>query len=211
MEFTAAMQTVVGAVLTLSILSMLWKENAFYRWGVRLSVGFAMTYAAVTSLRWINIRILTPVSKGDYVWLIPLLLGLMMYFRLSKTYAWVSKYPMSFLFGVGVGVTTVAMLRAQILEQLQFTVTDLFTAKTPMAIISAITVLMAVITVTAYFFFTIEQKGVFGNVTYVGRVFIMGSTAVLWAGDYLWAMSMLAGVLKFLADDFIKGVLLGAA
>jgi len=135
----------------------------------------------------------------------------MMYGRLSRKYAWISKYPTSFQLGVGVGVTTVAMLRAQIIDQLGFTVTDLFKARMSLELFNAIVVLIAVVTVISYFFFTLEHKGVVGYSAYIGRVFIMASTAVLWAGDYMWAMAMMAGILSFLVNDFVKKLLLGMA
>jgi len=212
MSFQAQLGTVVSTIVILSQLSMIWKENVFFRWGTRVAVGFALVYTAFSNLWYLNSRVYNPVTtKGEFLWIIPVILGLMMYSRLSRKYAWLSKYPTSFQLGVGVGVTTVAMLRGQIIDQLGYTVRDIFQAGTSMELFNAIVVLIAVVTVISYFFFTREHTGLVGRSAYIGRVFIMASTAVLWAGDYIWAMAMIAGILSFLINDFIKGLLFGMA
>jgi len=38
---------------------------------------------------------------------------------------------------------------------------------------------------------------------------MMAYIAVVWAGNYMWAMAILAGVLTFLVNNFVKRLLLG--
>ena len=200
---------ILSTVMILSQLSLLWGDNLFFRWGTRVVIGFSVIHTAIWQLYWIDYRAIQPIlNNGDYKFFIPLILGIMMYARLSKANSWISKYPMGVQLGVGVGVVSVAMIRSQILDQLRDTVLSLFNATTTMALLNAVLVLIGTVTVMSYFFFTKEHTGILGISTYIGRGFIMSSIATIWAGDYIWAMSMLAGQLQFLIREFLMGLLL---
>jgi len=92
MSLQAQLGTVVSTIIILSQLSMIWKKNVFFRWGTRVAVGFALVYTALSNLWYLNSRVYRPVTtKGEFLWILPVILGLMMYGRLSRKYAWISK------------------------------------------------------------------------------------------------------------------------
>jgi len=201
----------VSTILIVSQLSLIIGDNFFFKWSTRLVIGFSVIHAQIWGLYWSNQYAIAPIMKGELIWIIPLLLGLMMYTRLSKKYAWISKYPMGVQLGVGFGVVVVSMIRSQILDQIRMTITDITGATSPYALLNGLLVLIGTVTVTTFFFFTREHTGLIGKSAYIGRAFIMSSIAVIWAGDYIWAMSMLAGQLQYLIRDFFFGLILGGA
>lgn len=201
----------VSAILIVSQLSLIAGDNFFFKWSTRLVIGFSVIHAQIWGLYWSNRYAVEPIMKGELIWIIPLLLGLMMYTRLWKKYAWISKYPMGLQLGVGFGVVVVSMIRSQILDQIRMTITDITGATSPYALLNGALVLIGTITVTTFFFFTKEHTGIIGKSAYVGRAFIMSSIAVIWAGDYIWAMSMMAGQLQYLVRDFFFGLILGGS
>ncbi|MBM3291310.1 hypothetical protein FJY84_01370 [Candidatus Bathyarchaeota archaeon] len=199
----------VAAVFVLSMLSLIFGENFFFKWGTRVVVGWAIVYSAILGLYWTDFYAIKPIlEKADYKWLIVIFFGLLMYTRLSRRYAWISKYPISISMGIGFGMILPTWARAQILDQIRITIVELFSPVSTFDLIGRILVLVGLVTVITYFFFTKEHKGVLGSSAFIGRLFIMSSIAVIWAGDYLWAMSMLAGQLKFLINDVIIGIFL---
>jgi hypothetical protein len=202
---------VVSAIMIVSQLSLIVGDNFFFRWSTRVVIGFSVMHALIWGIYWSNRYAVQPIMKGELVWIIPFVLGLMMYTRLTKKWAWVSKYPMGLQLGVGFGVVVVSMIRSQILDQIKMTIVDLLGASSPYALLNAVLVFIGSITVTTFFFFTKEHTGLLGKSAYLGRAFIMCSIAVIWAGDYIWAMSMLAGQLQFLIRDFLFGLVLGGA
>lgn len=209
MTIQESLGIIFSTIMILTQLSLLWGDNIFFRWGTRVVIGFSVIHTAIWQLYWIDYRAIQPIlTEGEYKFLIPLILGIMMYARLSKTNSWISKYPMGVQLGVGVGVVSVAALRSQILDQLRYVVEGLFEATTAMEMLNAILVLVGTVTVMSYFFFTKEHTGILGISTYIGRGFIMSSIATIWAGDYIWAMSMLAGQLQFLIKEFLMGLVL---
>lgn len=201
---------VLATTIILSQLTMLWKDNFFFRWGTRLVVGVIMMDAMGWALYYINRNMWQPyTTKGEWWWWGAIIAGLMLYFRLSRRYAWVAKYSLGLQLGLGVGVACVAMLRTQILDMITYTVQGLFIAKTAMDLFNAVVVFVGLATVISYFFFTREHTGVLAGSAFVGRAFMMASISVIWAGDYMWAMAIAAGILSFLVNNFIKGLLLG--
>ena len=201
----------VSSIMIVSQLSLIAGDNFFFRWSTRVVIGFSVMHALIWGLYWSNRYAIEPIMKGELVWIIPLVLGLMMYTRLTKRYAWISKYPMGLQLGVGFGVVTVSMIRSQILDQIKMTIMDIVQATSAYNLMNALLVFIGSITVTTFFFFTKEHTGILGKSAYVGRAFIMSSIAVIWAGDYIWAMSMLAGQLQYLIREFLFGLVLGGA
>jgi hypothetical protein len=96
----------VGAFLTLSFLSILFKENPFYRLAEHLYVGLAAGQAIV--MGWLNVKnmAITPLTKeGRFVVIIPLALGILLYSRfLPSQVRWLNRIPSAFLVGVGTGL-----------------------------------------------------------------------------------------------------------
>lgn len=210
MSFQAQAGTLFATIIILSQLTMLWKDNVFFRWGTRLVVGYAMMDIVGWGIYYVNRNMVVPMTtKGEWWWIFALIMGILLYFRISREYGWISKYPISLQLGLGIGVAAVATVRAQILDQIRYTVVDIFSAKTAMALFNAIIAAVALVTVISYFIFTREHTGVLAGAAYAGRAFMMASIAVIWAGDYMWAMAILAGVLSFLYNDFFRGLLLG--
>ena len=199
-----------GAIMVIGQFTMLWKDNVYFRVTTRIVVGYYMMYLMVYYIYFADIRAWVPlVTQGQWWWAIAIILGIMMYTRITRNYAWIAKYPLGIGLGAGVGTVAVTTLRAQILDQLTYTVSGLFTATSAYDLFNAIVILVGVSSVISYFFFTHEQKGVLGYTAAIGRAFIMASVAVIWAGDYMWAMAICAGVLSYLLNIFIKGLILG--
>jgi len=210
MSIQASLGTITATIIITSQLTMLWKDNPYFRWGTRVVVGYMIADQIAWQLYYLNRNMWVPTTtKGEWWWWFALIAGLMLYFRLSRAHGWVAKYPLGLQLGLGIGVATIGMLRAQILDQIKNTVADVINAKTPMALFNAIVAFVAVVTVVSYFIFTREHTGVLAATSYVGRAFMMASIATIWAGDYMWAMAILAGVLSFLYNNFLRNLILG--
>ena len=211
MDFYAQAGLIAAAIMTLCQLSLVFGDNFFFKWSTRVVIGFSVVHAAVQYAYWTDYYGIQPLLKGDIKWIIGLVLCLMMYGRLTSRYAWISKYPMGLQLGVGFGTVIISIARTQILDQIRVTISEILAADSAFALFNRLLILLGVISVISYFFFTREQNGVLGRLSYVGRAFIMSSIDVIWAGDYIWAMSMMAGRLQFIIRDFYFGLLLGGS
>jgi hypothetical protein len=108
-----------GALSTFAIYSFLWKENRFFRAFQNLYVGLAAGYSLVLNFNTIKRQAWGPLTdKGQISVLVPMILGLLLFTRLSKKYAWVARYPMAFLMGIGSALSMKA-IESDFVRQIQ--------------------------------------------------------------------------------------------
>jgi len=123
MDFGAAITTTVAAVLTLCIFSFLYKDNPLYKFAEHLVVGVSAGYWVV--ILYVNVVIPNIVQKlavGQWHYIIPTVLGILMWTRMTKKFAWVSRYPLAFYLGIATGVAIPLEMQAKVIEQLFGTV-----------------------------------------------------------------------------------------
>ena len=78
----------VAGLVTLAIISHVWKENPLYRSAEHLYVGISAGHAVVVA--WGNIRDTAQSQcrrKAETIWIIPILLGVLLYTRYFKKIA----------------------------------------------------------------------------------------------------------------------------
>jgi len=117
----------IAAFLTVAIFSIIFKETELYYFAEQLFVGCTAGYAvAITFGNRIKPTIMVDIlEKGKWDYVIPIVLGLLIYFRLSKKTQWLARYPLSFSVGVGAGVVLTKTWKPMLLDQIAATVTPL--------------------------------------------------------------------------------------
>jgi hypothetical protein len=178
----------LGALFTLFTFSFLYKDNPFYKIAEHIVVGVSLGYFAIilyyNGLRpnLLNHLFLkdTWIPKFDELYyLIPGLLGLMMYFRFSKSLAWISRYPIAFYMGIATGVAIPLEMKNRVVQQVYGTTVKLgfdFSAGGFLAVpqgIWDILVVILVLSALVYFFFSKEHKGWFGGMAKIGIYTLM--------------------------------------
>ncbi len=157
----------VATILTLMIWSYLYKENILFRFAEYTFIGIATGHLFVmTAIRLRDSTIVPLVFRSQYALIIPVALGLLLYARYSKKTEWAARWPLAILVGVGTGLAIRGMIDAQFIAQILATITPRDPINgTIIAVLTACTL--------AFFFFTREQIGTFGQLTRVGRMTIM--------------------------------------
>jgi hypothetical protein len=210
--WTDTLGLLVAAFFLLSVLSMLWKDNFFFRFGQQAIIGGTIAHAGLFNMKSVISSALVPISQGDLVPIIPVVLGILMYARLKKETAWMSKYATSVLIGVGLGVMIAGTLDGQIISQVKQSLVDMATssaAGNTLSIFNSVLILVGMVTSISFFLFTREQTGWFNYITRIGRVFLMVSLGANWSGEFIWYLAQLIGRLSFLINNVIKALLFG--
>jgi hypothetical protein len=111
------------------------------------------------------------LAAGRYEYVIPTLLGLMMWTRFSRNWSWVSRYSIAFYIGISSGITITLALYASLFKQLEATV------KYPITFdatgLSSLLIIIGVLSALVYFFFSAAHKGTMGVVSKLGIYIIM--------------------------------------
>ena len=207
--------TWIAALLTLCILSFLYKDNPFYKFAEHLFVGVSAAYWAV--YYYYNIllpNLIQPLfGRGHVILIIPLILGIMMIMRLFPKVGWVSRWPLAFIVGSYSGYNLITYLQSNALEQVRATLVpfvqieswqSFFSDPGVITFLNAIAVpvvVVGVITGVIYFFFSKEHKGAFGRFAKLGIWFLMIAFGASFGYTVMARISLLIGRMFFLLHD----------
>jgi hypothetical protein len=194
----------ISAFLTLMIFSFLYKDNPFYKFAEHLFVGVANGY--YIALYWHNsIRpnLLEPLSQGQFLYIVPLLLGLMYFTRFIPKISWLVRIPIGFMIGWGAGISIPAHFQAEILRQLQGTIVTPRSFAQPINGIWDSIIMIGVICTLVYFFFSREHKGILGPASRLGIIFIMIGFGASFGYTVMARISLLIGRIQFLLGPWL--------
>ena len=116
--------TAIAGVLTLAVLSFLYRDNPVYKMAESLLIGVSIGYTLVViwSSTLVDLLFRPLFLDGMLPLIIPLVLGLLMFGRFHRATSSLSRLPIAVMIGSGAGVAIPAMLDARILKQLSATV-----------------------------------------------------------------------------------------
>jgi hypothetical protein len=215
----------IGALLTLMIFSFLYKDNPFYKFAEHLFVGVSaaywMTVAFWTTLIPNMIARLVPSKMGavlpavvenepEWVYIVPLLFGLILLTRLISRLAWLSRWAMAFVIGFAAGTNFTRYLQSDFVSQVHSTMLPLYepgasTASTIGTIFSQIVIVGGVICAIIYFYFSKAHKGSFGRAARVGIWVLMAAFGASFGYTVMARISLLTGRMSYLYEWFTRG------
>jgi len=214
--------TWVAALLTLGIMSFLYRDNPIYKFCEALFVGISAGYWFV-SYFWQTLlprlgdplgAALTSLFGGPAVpwdiWfiLIPGILGVMLLLRLIPSIGWISRWPLAFIVGYTAGLRLITFLQSNAMTQLQNSVQPVvrFSESGTFLGWDSFNVLLVTVGTFAglfYFFFSKEHKGAFGHVSRIGTWFIMVTFGAAFGYTVMGRMSLLIGRIDFLFANWL--------
>lgn len=197
MNVSTSLQVWIGAAFTLALLSFLYKENPAFRLAENAFVGASGGHALVVGYQNIRASAVIPLVKdGEYIQLVPIVLGLLFYAQLSKKGRLLSTIPVSFLYGVGIGTMLPALIKNQVIDQIAATV---IVPKT----VNHVLIVVGVLLTLSYFVFTFGTGPALRRVGVAGRVVLMVAFGVQFGNMVLGRAATLVGRLNFLLGDWL--------
>ncbi|MCJ7498466.1 MAG: hypothetical protein MUO78_10105 [candidate division Zixibacteria bacterium] len=207
----------IAALLTLGIMSFLYKDNPIYKLCESIFIGISAGYWFV-SLFWqsmyprlyLNIRgaVSTLLHEGRisddrWLYLVAGILGVMMLLRLVPKIGWISRWPLSFIVGSSAGLYFITYLQSSIMNQIRNTIIPIYVPGNLGISISNLIVFVGVFCGLVYFFFSREHKGAFGGAAKVGIWFLMITFGASFGFTVMSRMSLLIGRIDFLFGTWL--------
>jgi len=194
----------IAAFLTVALFSIIFKENESYYFAEQIFVGCSAGYAvAMTFGNRIKPTIMVDIlEKGKWNYIVPIILGLLIYTRLNKNTQWIARYPLSFTVGVGAGVVLTKHWKPMLLDQIAATLTPLENPTTEQ-LINAILLFVGVICTLSFFLFTVEPKGVARYPSLIGRLTMMVAFGAAFGTTVMARVSLFLARMQFLLKDFL--------
>jgi hypothetical protein len=195
MEFIG---TTVAALLTLCLFSFLYKDNPFYKFAEHIFAGLSAGY--YIGLVWhsiIKVQLIGPLfEEGSLIFIIPAILGILMFSRFIPKIAWLSRISLAFVIGNTAGIFLIQQLHGLVLPQVRNTFTVGLT-------FSGLVIIVGVICTLIYFYFSKEHKGALGFTAAVGIWFIMISFGASFGYTVMARVSLLIGRAQFLLINWL--------
>ena len=198
---------IVAAGMTLALYSFLYKDNPLFKFAEHVFVGVAAAY--VFGQYWYPtlygelIAEWTDPGEGespDWWLLMPTVIGLLMLTRFSLRCGWLSRYAFAFFVGLSAGLTIPRYISSFILAQVEPTLQPLTWSWEGL---NLLIVLVGVVGVLVYFFFSVEHTGAAGHISKVGIWFLMVSFGASFGYTIMARVSLLIGRATFLLEDWL--------
>lgn len=214
-----------SAFLTLCVFSFLYRDNPFYKFSEAIFVGVSAAYWMVVGYwtvivpnllgkiwpAWIQSWAVPGMStvRDDQWWLylIPLLLGGMLLWRLSPRGAWIARWPLAFIIGSTAGIRLVGFLQADFLSQIRNSIEPVILVDNGSLLfwqsVQNLLLVVCVLAALVYFFFSIEHQGVVGRISQVGVWVLMVTFGAAFGYTVMGRIALLAIRFEFLFDDWL--------
>lgn len=198
-------EVVIGAWiavgLSLCMYSFLYKDNPFFKFGEHVFVGVSVGYLLViTYYQVMTNKLYIPMTQQKKWWLlVPAFLGVLLLARFIPSIAWLSRISFAFLLGISSGLAIPRQISSFILKQVEGTLKPLVTVGDGGGVwmtwagLNALLVLIGVVSVLFYFFFSLEHTGTVRRIARVGIYFLMVSFGAAFGYTVMARMSLLIG------------------
>ncbi len=215
-----------GAFLSLCVLSFLYDDNPFYKFAEHLFIGVSAAYYMVLAMweevikhLWVKIWPETvsnlvlsaeATTTGTRIWFaVPLILGLMLLWRLAPKGGWIARWPLAFIVGWSAGTNLARFLVSDFTKQIDRTFISLLVMNPAGGVdwigtFSALVLIFGLLTALIYFFFSVEHKGAFGVASKAGIWILMITFGAAFGYTVMGRIALLVGRAEFIFKDWLQ-------
>ncbi len=212
----------LAGLFTLAIFSFLWRDNPAYKIAEAVVVGVSAAYWMVVAFHsillpnlfgkiwpdWIQSWAMPGLKENPNYWyIIPLILGVMLLWRLAPKGGWISRWPLAFFVGVFCGLRLMAYLHGDFLNQIRNAIVpvvmfdngsfDFWESLRSVLLVGGVLVCLV------YFFFSFEHKGLVGKMAKTGIWVLMITFGAGFGYTVMGRIALLAIRFEFLFDDWL--------
>jgi hypothetical protein len=204
MPSAETLQILVAGFLTLCIFSFLYKDNPFYRFAENLYAGLSFGYYIGLIYNTVILpNVVEKVRIHDFTPIPAVILGLVLFFRYLpwKKVSQLSSWALALYIGYYVGVSIMQKIHGEIIPQVEATIMDLRPIMSLQTLNNAI-IILGVISVLIYFFFSRKNTGPLGILAKLGIWFSMVCFGATFGYTIMGRISLLIGRFQFLVHQW---------
>jgi hypothetical protein len=208
----------VGAILTLLVFSYLLGDTPLFRIAQALFVGVAVGYGATAAIFLVLVpKLIEPLLADmttNWPLFVPLVLGLLLFTKLRRSWASLGNLSIAFLFGVGGALALGGALAGTLLPQLQATAVSLAPEQGWGTVFNNLLIAFGTIGAFLSFRFVVSTQRpplraldlVARGWGLVGRWFVLIAFGAIFADTAVSRISILIGRMYYLLHDWLQVV-----
>lgn len=193
MEMEIFLTRLAAASLIIMAYSFLYKENYLFRFAEHTTLGISIGYAASQLYKSLIESGIAKIQGGATIYIIPLLIGLLMYGQLSSRTRWTSRYPLAIAVGSGLGLSVRGEIESHFIAQIIATSAPMFAPGDALGTFNSLLMVIGTLTSVSFFVFTREHKGSWNIVTRIGRLFLVIGFGALFANTIMTRFAWFLG------------------
>ncbi len=220
----------IAALLTLFAFSYLYKDNVCYKLTESVIVGVSAGYWMVLNFwevlvakllvklspdaaRYAFLPDTPPNAEADLWYLIPLIVGCLVFCRWVPRISYLARWPLAFVVGTTAGLKLIQFIEADFIAQIRSTILPLIVLDRHSVVgmpfidwkqsIQNIVLVASVLASLTYFYFSVEHKGLVGRVSRAGVWVLMITFGASFALTVMGRITLLTMRLQFLFDDWL--------
>jgi hypothetical protein len=213
-----------AALLTLAIMSFLWKDNAFYRTAEHLYIGVANGYSI--TLIWYNVvvpnmidplvgasrsvgengftwGVLNPFNDYNFFIIIPMMVGALYITRFIPNISWMVRIPIGITMGYYTAIAIPAQFKASIVRQLEASILSRGDFSEWSVVYTSLLIFVTTVATLIYFFFSAEHKGILKPISEVGILTVMVGFGASFGLTVMARISLAIGRFVFIFKDWL--------
>ena len=150
----------------------------------------------------IRVSALDVFARANYLNLLAFIVGILIFFRLTRGLSWLSRIPVAIVIGIGSAITLRGMIDSQIIAQVK--ATGLPLTGNMMTVFNNIIIIVAMLTGMGYFIFIKRPtKGILSMPWTVGRYFLFLCFGASFGATLYGRSSVFIDRLWFLLSDWL--------
>lgn len=187
---------IVASWICISLYTMLYGDNFVSRTAEHIFMGVIAAYELVINLEFFyNKGVTRAFSPGGAIYIIPVILGIMIYARLSAKTRWLYRYPMAVIVGAVFGVTIRTTVFSQILDQIKGNLPPIAPLVGVPAgqLINNLIIIFGSLAAVVFFIFSQEFKGPERYVHRFGRLVLLCGFGATYGNTLSYRYELMAG------------------
>jgi hypothetical protein len=206
MELNLVIQIWMAAIFTIWIYSIAFRDNDFFKLAEYTFVGAAAGHSLVYGVDNIRRYGWDNLIGGAYLYIVVFLLGILLYSRYHPQYFWVSRYPLSVMVGLGIGLSMRAVVTAEFITQIKSTAAiQVLGVTDPFKMVSNLIFIILVVSTVYFFLFTFPKahEGGLGVIPKIARYGMMAAFSYSFANTVLSRYNMIFGRLDYIYNQWL--------
>ena len=196
MTTVETLSVLISATLTLMAFTILYRENPSFRLTEHILVGATVGHSIVIAISQIQtlawLKVQRGITVGDIeglVFIIPIVLGILLYTQFSSRFRHISRVPIALMLAVGLSLTMRGLLFVNVIGQIKG-------ALKPLTSMESIICMFGLVCVLLYFVYERRVSKVMGPLPKIGRYFLMLTMGAYFAHSIMGMLSIVIGHLE---------------
>jgi len=204
-EFYEFTYTLVAILASWSMYATLYgKPTPFRSWAESSFIGFTMGLNLVVTVNYVWRTGWEPVSRGNLMPAIGIVLGLLMILRLFPKYSYISRIPIAISLGTNLAISLRTTIFTGFINQIQATIVPFWVQGNLYQSLVNTTVSVSVILMLTFFLYSTELKGPLRYTSKAGEYVLYIALGAVFAQTFMGRLGLLSGFMQSILDPSWK-------